>query len=466
MKLTINLDKTKAIVFSKGYTQDNKLPKFLYNGEVIEFTKSYKYLGVEFQQNSKFKDVIKMRILKAQNAIYAINRACSTECTSSIHTRKKLFESKVFPILTYGCAIWGTMTNNRLKFQQDGDIIKENIKTEFNNLGIQIQDIRTNRTNKSLGSFSCPTYDEKLFLLQSPEIRTKLQLESPPFSNHHHKIETFLNISIKKLLGIKKCANNSLTRMHIGWKPISISMWMAAVKYWLRTHQPTDNLLLEAAYKEMHTSNSQWKDSIQHILCSNGMQQMWEFPLLNNMQGAQKYIKTRLLDIEIQKSLTEITESKKISKILKYITIDTQTNELPNYHNLISDPIHKKTITKLRTHTHCLQTETGSYTNETDINKYNCPKCSMKVPEDAAHFLLICPWNKYVTSRASLINHLEAYTTLNRFTQHTALTKALLDCELGTPPPEKLQNIYSIIHKMYKLREKEPWEVHPSISPS
>ena len=148
------------------------------------------------------------------------------------------------------------------------------------------------------------------------------------------------------------------------------------------------------------------------------------------------------------------------------MSIDTQTNELPNYHNLISDPIHKKTITKLRTHTHCLQTETGSYTNETDINKYNCPKCSMKVPEDAAHFLLICAWNKYVTSRASLINHLEAYTTLNRFTQHTALTKALLDCELGNPPPEKLQNIYSIIHKMYKLREKEPWEALPSISPS
>jgi hypothetical protein len=71
MKLIINLDKTQAIIFSKGNVQHNRLTNFTYNDNKIEFCKSYKYLGVEFQQNGKFKEVIKTRILKAQHAIYA-----------------------------------------------------------------------------------------------------------------------------------------------------------------------------------------------------------------------------------------------------------------------------------------------------------------------------------------------------------------------------------------------------------
>ena len=223
--------------FLKEISKYNKLTNFTYNEKTIEFTKSYKYLGVEFQQNGKYKDVINTRILKARNAIYAINRACATDNTSSTHTKRKLFESKIFPILTYGSAIWGQMTNNRLQFKQNHDIIKESIRTKIKKLGVHIQDIRTNRTNKSLGSFKCSTYEDKLQLLQNDQLRTNSCLKSPPFDNYHTKIETFLNVSIKKLLGIKKCANNSIARMHIGWKPISITIWMAIL---LATHIRTN----------------------------------------------------------------------------------------------------------------------------------------------------------------------------------------------------------------------------------
>ena len=96
--------------------------------------------------------------------------------------------------------------------------------------------------------------------------------------------------------------------MHIGWKPISITIWMATLKYWLRTYEPTNNLLLKAAFKQMHDTNSPWKDGIQHILCSNGMQNIWQYPL-NNTRDTHKYIKTRLNDIEIQKSYTDINLS-------------------------------------------------------------------------------------------------------------------------------------------------------------
>ena len=456
MRLTINMDKTQAIVFSKGNVQYNKIANFVYNGNKIEFCKSYKYLGVEFQQNGKFKEVVKTRILKAQNAIYAINRACATANTSSIHVRKKLYKSKIFPILTYGSAIWGPSTNNRLQVTQNNDINKEIIRNEIKYIGIQIQDIRTNRTNKTSGSFKCNTYDDKLLLLQNRSLRSDMQLTSPPFDMHHPKIEIFLNSAIKMLLGIKKCAHNAIARIHISWKPISLSMWMATVKYWLRSYEPTSNLLLKSSFDEMHESNSLWKDGIQHILCSNGMQNIWQSPRHDRKDATLKYIKTRLTDTEIQRSQSEVRGSKKLSKMLQYLTI---TNELPNYQQLVHDPRHKKTLTKLRTHTHCLQTETGSYTkDETDPGKYNCPMCDMKVPEDVSHFLCTCPWSKYSVQRMSLINLLENFTPLNRFSapqKVTKFNKALLDCDLVTVPTDKLHTIYSLIHKMYKIRERQ-----------
>jgi hypothetical protein len=125
---------------------------------------------------------------------------------------------------------------------------------------------------------------------------------------HHPKIETFLNSAIKKLLGIKKCAHNAMARVHIGWRPISLSMWLATLKYWLRTYEPTNNLLLKSAFNEMHETNSPWRDGIQHILCSNGMQNIWQSPHRDRKHTTLKYIKTRLTDIEIQRSQSEIGE--------------------------------------------------------------------------------------------------------------------------------------------------------------
>ena len=82
--------------------------------------------------------------------------------------------------------------------------------------------------------------------------------------------------------------------------------------------------------------------------------------------------------------------------------------------------------------------------------------CDLKVPEDIPHFLFKCPWSKYIAPRQMLFNSLETHTLFNRFSNLQTLTKTLLDCNLTTKPIEKLQNIYTIIHKMYKLREKEP----------
>ena len=121
-RLKMNLDKTQAMIISKGYIKYKTHKALLLNGEKLEYVASYKYLGVEFQQNGKFKEILKTRILKAQNAIYMIKRACASAEATSIQMYTKLFESKIFPILTYGSAIWGSPTDNRIHIKSDAEI--------------------------------------------------------------------------------------------------------------------------------------------------------------------------------------------------------------------------------------------------------------------------------------------------------------------------------------------------------
>ena len=78
------------------------------------FVTSYKYLGIEFQQNGRFSTAIKTRILKAQAALFAIQKLCATATLDfpSPELVIKLFRAKILPILTYGSSIWAPKANN------------------------------------------------------------------------------------------------------------------------------------------------------------------------------------------------------------------------------------------------------------------------------------------------------------------------------------------------------------------
>ena len=77
-RLRVNMDKTKCIVFSSTNVAYDKMDNFVFNGDIIGFVSHYKYLGVEFQQNGKFNLAIENRIAKANAALFAIKRLCSS----------------------------------------------------------------------------------------------------------------------------------------------------------------------------------------------------------------------------------------------------------------------------------------------------------------------------------------------------------------------------------------------------
>ena len=445
MKLKINLDKTKAMIISKGVTSYKNHQQLNINGENLDYVAFYKYLGVEFQQNGKFKQIIKTRILKAQNAIYMLNRACASAQATSIEMYKKLYESKIFPILTYGSAIWGSPVDNRIYIKSKTTIDKNSLSKVAN---CDAKNIKAHK-DKLSASLNCKNFEEKLKLIHNEELRKEFELQTLSYDITKTKIETFVNKCCKKILGVKKCCNSTLARLHLGWTPISITIWINVIKYWLRSYEKSDNDVLKSAYLHSENNDSLWKDGIQNILTVTGTADVWVNPISKLKHGSKfqaKEIQMRLVDINYQNCQTELENSKKLAQ---YTKIHTIGRDKPKYLDKINDPRHRTTITKLRTHSHCLQTETGNYTKNIEKERnYKCPNCDTEAKETVTHFLWECPWGKIKGIRSTLLQNLPSKTR-----DHSQLTKIILNLDFKSQD-DVIQKVYSLVHKMYKIREK------------
>ena len=112
-KLTVNIKKTKIIVFSRGKVK--RFPTFKYGkNTIIEVISDYIYLGITMNFNNKFNKAIKKQLDQGRKALFSmlvktkkLNMPIDIECN--------LFEKLVFPILLYGCEIWGFHCVNMLE---------------------------------------------------------------------------------------------------------------------------------------------------------------------------------------------------------------------------------------------------------------------------------------------------------------------------------------------------------------
>ena len=104
--VTVNLEKTKIIVFRKGGYL-SKYEKWFYGGHPVEVVNKYVYLGFEFTTKMSVTSSLSSFVIKAKHALNALFRSLNTiDC----HEHKiffKLFDSKVLPILSYSSEFWG-----------------------------------------------------------------------------------------------------------------------------------------------------------------------------------------------------------------------------------------------------------------------------------------------------------------------------------------------------------------------
>ena len=107
--LTVNLDKTKVVIFSQGRKKPKK--PFLYLGEEVKVVDDYIYLGVIFNYNGSFKKAIENQKavgLRAMQALFSKIRILALD----VDTSMELFQRCVMPILLYGSEIWAFDSSN------------------------------------------------------------------------------------------------------------------------------------------------------------------------------------------------------------------------------------------------------------------------------------------------------------------------------------------------------------------
>ena len=109
--LTVNLTKTKIMIFQKRSSRQNH--QFLLNTIPLEQTKNYTYLGLNISSTGNYNQAVKDLRDKARRAFYAIKRNIKVDIP--IKTWLKILDSVIEPISLYGCEIWGPLANHDLE---------------------------------------------------------------------------------------------------------------------------------------------------------------------------------------------------------------------------------------------------------------------------------------------------------------------------------------------------------------
>lgn len=125
--MVVNLKKSEIIVFRNGGPL-RKYERWVYRGEHIKVTSTYKFMGLLFTPKLSWHSATTKLAAQARKSLYQIKRFEKPFGKFCHKEYFKIFDSMVIPILTYGSEIWGYDTKKCV----------EQIQTKFckNFLGI------------------------------------------------------------------------------------------------------------------------------------------------------------------------------------------------------------------------------------------------------------------------------------------------------------------------------------------
>lgn len=112
--LTVNVSKTKVVIFKKGGSSRN-CKSLYYNGEKLEFCKSFNYLGVPFFSSGKFSLTADAFVKKANLASSKVRDILVRSKSDSLETKSELLRSLVKSVLLYCAEVWGPSYHQKLE---------------------------------------------------------------------------------------------------------------------------------------------------------------------------------------------------------------------------------------------------------------------------------------------------------------------------------------------------------------
>ena len=107
--LFLNVDKTKVMKIETNSHSDESL---VINGETVEEINHYYYLGATTTTSYDDSKEIRKRISIANNAVIALSYTWKSK-SISLKTKKRLLNTLVFPVATYGSECWVVKQSDR-----------------------------------------------------------------------------------------------------------------------------------------------------------------------------------------------------------------------------------------------------------------------------------------------------------------------------------------------------------------
>ena len=117
--LTVNLDKTKVVVFGARLDVIRAEGAFRFEGREVEIVDSYRYLGVDVCCTGSWDRAVQSLSAAGLRACHALRQRCAEIRLYDPRLRGELFDSLVVPVLMHGAEVWGA--TSRVSMTSFGD---------------------------------------------------------------------------------------------------------------------------------------------------------------------------------------------------------------------------------------------------------------------------------------------------------------------------------------------------------
>jgi len=115
-KLTVNTTKTKIMIFQKGSRA--RRATFKFKDTVLDIVDRFTYLGIVFTTGGAFNCTFESLSNQAMKAIFALDCNLHRFPCISVKHKLDLFDKLVYPILSYGCEVWGVCESHVLELRK------------------------------------------------------------------------------------------------------------------------------------------------------------------------------------------------------------------------------------------------------------------------------------------------------------------------------------------------------------
>lgn len=104
-KLRVNCSETKIVVFNRGKSHcDNN--NFQFDGENLEIVDEFKYLGINFNSNGRFRRGQLQLVEQAKTAMYSVI-GTSRNLDLPVELQLEMYSSMASSVQMYASEVWG-----------------------------------------------------------------------------------------------------------------------------------------------------------------------------------------------------------------------------------------------------------------------------------------------------------------------------------------------------------------------